>query len=100
MDLDPVDPVLDLLADLFDDLVPVVHDDGVAGPPLVGDHPSGGPPDRGHQGVATGGHPRALDEPGIDSIAELDADHPQAVGVEDARDAGPQHLLGVVGRQH
>ncbi|MFC6674389.1 hypothetical protein ACFQE7_00055 [Nonomuraea ferruginea] len=47
-----------------------------------------------------GAHAGAFDDAGVDGVPQLDADGPQAVGVEHAGHPGAEHLAGVVGRQH
>ena len=94
MDLDPVDAVLDLAADLGDHLVLVADDAGVADPAPVGDQAPGGAPHRGQQRLPAAGHAGPFDDPGVDGVAQRDADVPQAVGVEEAGDAGAQQLAG------
>jgi hypothetical protein len=95
VDLDPVGAVLDLLAGGPHHLVAVAHDLGVARSTGVGDEAPGRPAGGGEERVQPGRHARALDQPGLDGIAQGRTDVVDAVGVEEARHPGEQQLLHV-----
>ena len=81
--------------DLFNDLIGRVHNPCIAPSPLIRQQSCCGAADAVDQDVATGGHSGPFNDAALDRIAEIYPDIKYAVGIEEAGEASPQHLLCV-----
>ena len=95
--LDPVDADFDLAPDLGHDLLARAHHHTVATRTGVRQQAPRRATHTRHHHVATRTHARPCHHVRLDGIAQVHAEIENAVGIEKARDARLQHLVGVVG---